>query len=287
MKKTIFILYWLLATFNIAYSQSILKTKEYAVGEEVFIETKEVMIVDTTIKHGLFSIIRKSKKWNNTTLKMEENLEMKINGRYENNEKTGFWSSTNAVLKEEGIYEDGKRTNEWKEYFSSNVLSGQGYYKDGEKVGKWTYYKFYKFPSEPYVIYDYSTKKVVFSAANCKTEYFIPNSFGVRGYTEKDTVECDPIFMSGGQEAFAIGSSIKITYDMSSDNHDILMNTIVKANGSVYHQVWRVRNDENCAVEMAIKQILADLPRNWIPAVDKHGKYVDSVVFQKISFSIE
>lgn len=63
-------------------------------------------------------------------------------GKYQNDEKTGFWEEycENEGLDTKGEYIDGKKSGFWRKYYRNGWLHSEGEYKDGEEKGIWKYY---------------------------------------------------------------------------------------------------------------------------------------------------
>jgi len=207
------------------------KTKKYK--NPYYIERYQVLRSDKSVKHGNYQ-------------KLDLDEEVKVNGYYHQGLKDSLWTTYYRVF---------------------NTVKKAGHYKDGQRVGEWN---FYASNGDLLQTYDYSLKKLVYSAKPYNTSVMKGDSI------YETTLLQNPQYIGATVELYDY--ILPLQMDLAKDSNlqmksgRVSISFFVDTNGIAFnHQIETSISEEIDAACMAIAK---SIPQNWIPGRNVKGPVV-------------
>ena len=294
MKQYKWLIYILIVQHTLVQAQDcITKTNQYALNNAVFIETAQVLVSDTTIKHGLYMrqekiLKRDIKRLTNTYLSAEDSLYYYViceKGRYTHNQKDSIWvENFGRAFYRTGLYKNDCKIGRWEEYYQENMC-GKGVYDKNKKIGNWAYYDILRTKDNYYMTYNYNDFMFSISPKYPQKEELI----WFKNYLQ-DTSWFEPLFLYGGIKAFNYLLHNPFTpHNISRDRigcFDIYIKINVEMSGQTQLTIKRVTKDEQDALKNEFSRICPIIPTEWMPA-HRNNRPVSSSVIYKYRLCLE
>ena len=266
-----------------------------------YLETKQVLSKDTTVKQGARLLLRKDSKKRYQRHRLPQNVKedslwyyvLREKGGYSNNLREGDWEEAFGMgFYRKGRYGSGKKQGKWNEYYQ-NILCGSGSYLNDKRTGIWKFYSvIFRETDREYLIYDFSADSAVYRAKPVYENYLFSIS-NMNIFEEP----FDAIFPYGGYEGFSrvLGNNVD---ELNFDSVDIGTYHISLAirigldgqakfdtiNYSTRAGDWRSKSTYE--LRKIYQNAANEIPVQWIPA--RRGKeIIKSENLYRSSFSIE
>ncbi len=243
------------------------KRNQYRLKNNTFIEEKQVLRADTSIKQGDYRLAQKILKGNEKTFstpnkvlsnQKESYLILIAQGTYRNNQKEGLWTENfGAGFYRTGLYEHNQKIGEWKEYFEGN-LCGTGFYAQDKKINIWQYY----YQNCLYFSYDYTNKRPLMR---------VVNELKLETFNSQDTASVILVYPYGGFRGFKNLLRDKLYWDNNPIPDEVIPSSFAiyidmtsEPSGRIQFKVNPIHKDTNGLLKKLVETFLDKVPSEWI-----------------------